>query len=38
MHFTKKIQLAILKAVLALDPHSTQHDLKLAMDEYKGKL
>ena len=35
--FTKKIQLAILRAVLALNPKSTQHDLQIAIDEYKGR-
>lgn len=38
MHLSKKIQLAILKAVLALNPHSTQHDFKVAIEEYKGKM
>lgn len=37
MSLTKKVQLAILKAVLSSIPNPTHKDLQLAINEYKGK-
>jgi len=37
MSLTKKVQLTILKAVLASCPNPTPKDLQKAIAEYKGK-